>query len=128
LRKRSDLAGRQMPPRTWGQASQTDAADADANQAGDSMAERRHHPAHLTVTAFIDGQLYFPLPCAVGVLLAAQQADVLGRLRHAVIQHDAATQTPKRIFAGNARHGDAVRLGNMVTRVRHLKQKVAVVG
>jgi hypothetical protein len=102
LCERGDLSGRQMPPRTWGQAGQADTANADANQAGDGMAESRHHPAHLPVAAFIDSHLHFPLPCAVGVLLAAQQADVLSRLCHPIIQHDAATQTPKRIFAGYA--------------------------
>ncbi len=128
MRERGNFAGRQMPPGSRRQAGQPDAADADTDQAGDGMAESHHHAAHLSVAALIDGQLHFPLPRAVLVLLAAQQADILGRLCHAVVQHDAPPQTPQRIFAGNARHGDPIRFRDMIARMRHLEQKVAVVG
>ncbi len=85
------------------------------------MAERGHHAAHLPVAALIEGQLDFPLPRAVGILLAAQQADVLGRLCHAVVEHDAAPQTLQSVFAGDAGNRDPVRFRDMVTRMRHLK-------
>ncbi len=126
--QRGNFAGRQMPPGSRRQAGQPDAADADADQTGDGVAESRHHAAHLPVAALIDGQLHFPLPRAVRVLLAAQQANILGGLCHAVVQQDAAPQTSERIFAGNARHGDSIRFRDMVTRMRHLEQEVAVVG
>lgn len=117
-----------MPPGSRRQAGEAHTADADADQAGDGMAESRHHAAYLPVAAFINGQFHFPLSRAVGVLLAAQQADVLSRLCHAVVQHNAATQTPQRIFAGNTRHSDPVRFGDMIARMGHFEQKVAVIG
>ena len=91
--ERGDFAGRQVTPSPRRQTGQAHLADADANQASDGMAESGHHPAHLPVAAFVNRQLDFPLPGAALVLLAAQQADVLSRLCHAVVEHDAAPQT-----------------------------------
>ena len=126
--QRGDLAGRQMPPGARRQAGQANAADADADQARDGVAERRQHPAHLTVAAFINGQLHFSLPCAALVLLATQQAHILGGPGHAVVQHDSAPEPPQCLFAGNARNGHAVCFWHMVARMGQLEQKIAVVG
>ncbi len=127
MSQRGNLAGREVPPGSRRQAGQAHVANADADQAGDRVAERSHHPAHLPVAAFVNGQLHFPLPGSVRVLLAAQQADVLSGLGHAVVEHDAAPQAPQRIVAGNAGHRNPVGFGDMVARVGHLKQKVAVI-
>ena len=129
FRERGDLAGREMPPRAGRQARKLDTADFDAHQLCDCMTQSGHHPAHLPVAAFVDRQLNIRLPAgAVRVRLAPQQADVFGRPRHAVVQHDAPAQPLQGVFAGNARHGNAVGLRNMVARMGQLEQKVAVVG
>lgn len=118
-----------MPPGARRQAGELDAADFDAHQLCDRVAQSRHHAAHLPVAAFVDGQLNVRLTArAVRVRLASQQADVLGGPRHAVVQHDAPAQPLQSVFGGNAGHGNAVGLRNMVARVGQLEQKVAVVG
>ncbi len=120
-RKRGDLAGRQVTPGARRQAGQAHRADADADQASDGVAEGSHHAAHLPVAALINSQLHFPLPGAVGVLLAAHQPDVLGGLCHAVVQHDAAPQALQGVFTRDAGYGNPVRFRDMVARVGHLK-------
>ena len=92
------------------------------------MPERGHHAPDLPVASFIECQLDLALPGAVRVLLAAHQPDILGRPRHAVVEHDAPAQTLQRVVARDARHSDPVRFRDMVARVGHLEQKVAVVG
>ena len=92
------------------------------------MAERGHHAAHLPVAAFVEGQFQFRLPGGALVLLASQQADVLRRLCHAVVQHDAAPQTPERVVAGNAGNRNPIGFRDMVARMGHLEQKVAIIG
>ena len=124
----SNLAGRQMTPRAGRQAGKLDAADFDADQLCDRVAERGHHTAHLPVAALVNGQLNIRLPArAVRVGLAPQQAHVLGGPRHAVVEHDAPAQALQGVFGGNASHRDAVRLRNMVARVGQLEQEVAVI-
>ena len=117
-----------MTPSAWRQAGEAHIADADADQAGDGMTKRGHHPAHLPVAALVNRQLELRLPGAAFVLLASQQPDILGRLRHTVVQHDSAPQTLQGIFAGNAGNRDPVGFRDMVALVRHLKQKVAIIG
>ncbi len=117
-----------MPPGARRQAGQAHGSDADAGQAGDGVADGGQHPAHLPVAAFIDGQFHFPDPAAVHILLAAQQADVLGGPGHAVVEHDPFPQTRQRVGVRDALHLRPVRLGDMVARMRELEQEVAVVG
>lgn len=118
-----------MPPGARRQAGELDAADFDAHQLCDRVAQSRHHAAHLPVAAFVNGQLNVRLTArAVRVGLAPQQAHVLGRSRHAVVQHDAPAQALQGIFAGNARNGNAVGFRNMVARVGQLEQKITVIG
>ncbi len=82
-----------MPPRAGRQARELDAADFDAHELCDRVAERGHHPAHLPVAAFVDGKFNIRLPAGpVRVRLASQQAHILGWPGHAVIQHDAPAQ------------------------------------
>ena len=121
LRERGNLAGGQVPPGACRQAGQADIADFDADELCDGVAEGGHHAADLPVAAFVDRQLDFALPGAVGVLLAAHETHILGRTRHAVVKHDAPAETLQRIVAGNARDGHPVRFGDMVARVGHLK-------
>ena len=128
MRECCDLAGRQVTPRACWQAGQAHVADFDAHELGDGVAERGHHAANLTVAAFVDRQLDLALPGAIRVLLAAHKPHVLGRPRHAVVKHDAPAQTLQRIVAGNARNSHPVRLRDMVARMGHLEQEVAVVG
>lgn len=116
-----------MPPGTGRQARQANAADLDSNQASDRVTEGGHHPAHLTVAAFVDGQLHLSLPCPVQVLLAAQQADIFCRPGHAIVQHDAAPQPPERILVGNAGDSHPVSLRYVVARMSQLEQKVPIV-
>ena len=127
LRQRGDLAGRQMPPCARRQAGQANAADPYPDQARYRVAESRHHPAHLPIAAFINRQLHFALPGPVQILLAAQQADILRRPGHAVVQHDAAPKPPQRILAGNACDCDSICFRHMVARMGQFKEKIAVV-
>lgn len=117
-----------MPPRARRQAGKLNAADFDANQLRDRVAERGHHTAHLTIAAFIDRQLKVRLSArAVRVRFAAQEAHIFGRPCHAVVEHDAPAQPLQSFFCGNAGDGNAVRFRYVVARVSHLKQKIAVV-
>ena len=118
-----------MTPGTGRETGQANCADLDADKLGHGMPQRRHHAAYLPVAALVEGQLDLRLPPGtVRVGLAAQEADILGGLRHAVIEHDAAPEAAQRVFVRHARHGDPVGLRDMITRVGHLKQKIAVVG
>ena len=116
-----------MTPGARRQAGQAHGPDADAGQAGDGVADRSQHPAHLPVAALVDGQLHLGRAAAVRVLLAAQQADVLRRSGQAVVEHDSLPQTRQRVGAGDALHLRSVGLGDMVARVAQLEQEVAVV-
>lgn len=117
-----------MPPCARRQSGEAHGSDTDAHQLGHRMTERGHHAAYLTVAALVNGQLHFPLPRAAFALLAAHQAHILGGPGQAVVQHDAATQAPERVFIGDSRHRNAVGFRDMVTGMSHLKQEVAVVG
>ena len=126
--KRSDLAGGQMPPGAGRQAGELNAADFDAHELGDRMAERGHHAAHLPVAAFVNGQLDIGLPAgAVGACLAPQQPDILGRPGQAVVEHDAPAQALQSVFGRDAGDGNAVRFRDMVARVGQLEQKIPVI-
>ena len=116
-----------MTPSACRQAGQAHIADFDAHELGDGVAERSHHAPNLAVTAFVNCQLDFALPGAVRVLLAAYQSDILGRPRHAVVKHDASAQTLQRVVARHTRHGYPVRFRDMVARMGHLKQEIAVI-
>ena len=129
FRECGDFAGRQVPPRAGRQAGELNAADFDTHQLCDRVAQCRHHAAHLPVAAFVNRQLKLRLAAgAVWIWLAAQKADVLGRPRHAVIEHDPPAQALQSVFAGNAGDGNPVGLRNMVARVGQLEQKIAVIG
>ena len=128
MRECCDLAGRQVTPRACWQAGQAHVADFDAHELGDGVAERGHHAANLTVAAFVDRQLDLALPGAVRVLLAAHETHIFGGPRHAVVKHNASAQTLQRIVAWYARHGYPIRFRDMIARMGHLEQKIAVVG
>ena len=117
-----------MPPCARRQTGEPDGSDTDPDQSGDRVAERGHHAAYLPVAAFIDGQLHFPLPGPVGILFAPEQAHILGRPGHPVVEHDAAPEPSERVFAGNTGDGHPVGLRDMVARMGQLKEKIAVVG
>ncbi len=122
LRERGDLAGGQMPPGTGGQASELDAADFDAHQLCDRVAKRSHHAADLPVAAFVNSQLDIGLSArAVRVRLAPQQANVLRRPGHAVVEHDASAQTLQGIFGRDTGNRNAVRFRDMVAGMGQLK-------
>jgi hypothetical protein len=57
------------------------------------VAHRREHSPDLTVTPFINGQFQLGYPGPAGVLLAANQADILSGARHAVVQQNPLTKT-----------------------------------
>ncbi len=124
-----DFAGRQVPPRAWRQAGELDAANFDADQLGDRVPQGRHHPAHLPVAPFVNGEFNVCLAArAVRVRLAPQQADIFRRPGHAVVEHDPAPKALQRVFRRDAGDGDAIRLWNMIPGMGQLKQKIAVVG
>ncbi len=126
--QRFNLARRQMTPRAGRQAGQLHRADANAGQSGDGMAERLHHAAYLPVAAFINREFQRGPPGSVGILFAAQQAHILGGLAHAIIQHDPLTQPLQCLGIRHALHFHAVCLRDMVARMGHLEQEIAVVG
>ncbi len=116
-----------MPPGTRRQASETHCADAYTGQAGDGVTDGSEHPAHLPITAFVNRQFEFGDTRAAGILFTPNQADILGRTRHAVFEHDAFTNSLQVGGIRNALHRDTVSLWNMVARMREFEQKIAVI-
>ncbi len=92
------------------------------------MADSGQHPSYLPVAALVNGQLQLARARAVYVLLAPQQADVLGGTGQAVFEHDALPQTRQGIRTGDALDLHPVGLGDVVARVGQLEQEVAVIG
>ena len=92
------------------------------------MADGGEHPADLTVATFIEGQLQLGHPGPAGVFLAAYQADILRGACHTVVQQNALADSLQIRGIGYTLHRDSVSLRDMITRVRQLKQKIAVVG
>ena len=92
------------------------------------MADRCQHPTHLPVAALVDSQFHLALARAVYVLLATQEADVLGGAGQAVFEHDPLPKTRQGIGIGDALHLHPVRFGDMVARVGQLEQEVAIIG
>jgi hypothetical protein len=91
------------------------------------MPHRREHSPNLTVTPFIDGQFQLGYPSPTGVLFAANQPDILGGTRHAVIQQDSLAETLDIRGIGYPLHRNTVGFRNMVARMGQLKQKIAVI-
>ncbi len=91
------------------------------------MPHRREHSPDLTVAAFINGQFQLGYPSPAGILFAANQANILGRARHAVIQQDSFAETLDVRGIGYPLHRHAVGFRNMVARMGQLEQKIAVI-
>ena len=126
-----DLPGGQVPPRARRQAGQADAADADAREAIDGVADGGQHSPHLPVAPLIYGQFDFRRPFALLTFRRAEGADdshSLGGGRRAVVQGHAARQTAQVVGIGDARDRGAVGLGDVVARVGQSVQELAVIG
>ena len=117
-----------MPPGAGRQAGKLHCANANAGQPRDRVAERLHHTAHLPVAALINSQFQSGPSGSVSILFAPEQTHILRRLGQAVVQHDPLAKPLQGIGIGDALHFHAVRLRDMVARVGHLEQKIAVVG
>lgn len=92
------------------------------------MADGGQHPAHLAIASFINGQLDLGHSGAAHIFFAVQETDIFGGPGQAVIEHDAFPQTLQLLRRGDALHLHPIRLRHMVTRMRQLVQKVAVIG
>ncbi len=67
------------------------------------MTHGGQHPAHLPITAFVDGQLDLGAAAAFARLTGrAGQADVFGGPSRTVFQMDTAPEPVQRVWAGDA--------------------------
>ncbi len=111
-----------MPPSTRRQTGELDAADFDADQLRDRVAECGHHAPDLAVAAFVDGQFDIRLSAgSIRVRLAAQEAHIFGGPGHAIIKHNPTAEPLQGIFSGNAGDRNTVGFRYVVARVSQLE-------
>ena len=89
-----DFFGSQMSPCAGRQTGQAHVSDADAGQFPNRVTDGRKHSAHLSVTAFKNGEFHFGLSHSVRAVafVAAAETDSLRGLRGTVFQIDAPAQ------------------------------------
>jgi hypothetical protein len=103
-----------------------DRADARAAQAEDAVADRFKHLAHLAIAAFVDGHLDDRV-IASCIRNHGDQSRLAG-CRALAIDHDAAGEAGKRASLGHAGDPRFVHPLDFVSRVRHARRQLAVVG